>query len=224
MGLLTDWRTRRKGRRQVGLGMGPFGRRALEGLAGSYCSRCGRPISESTLFGNAITIGGGGVHCLCSSCRTGVQYKLYPEHPFNACSRTDAANQSVDRILMIGEMADLIASGHLGLTWFDIVVCLRLGVGGLQRHHRRRFSGFDRDRVRRGREQFGRLLPGSCGECGALWANEWEYARGVHLQSGARSHRWSDTECWACGFPHELQWFMRCTIEDELAELSHAHG
>jgi hypothetical protein len=217
---LRQRRTRRRGIGVSAVGLGPFPRSTLEAFRCCMCSACGVPISENTLFGNALVISAGRVEILCSRCRTGVYHALYPDHPFNASSRKSKGNNSVDRVLVIGEIAELMQEKNHGMSWLDIVLCLRGGVGGLQQiGGRRPYSGLSAECANRGRARYGRPLPGSCAECGARWANEWQMS---HNQVPAG--RESSERCWACAFPLQNTWFMRRTLAEETALLEGPQG
>lgn len=195
-------------------GIGPFTPAMCNAFVYGFCQRCGKPLPENALLGNALVIVPGQVQALCSRCRTGTDYMLYPEHPFRASPHCSEANNTVDRRVLLGELDRVVKTGYLRFSYLDLVLCLREGYGQFQRYGRKPFGGFSSDVVTSARAHFGRLLPGSCSECGALWASEWEMLR-PDARKVLDERGYSDEYCWTCHFPHDQQWFMRTTYEEE---------
>lgn len=180
------------------------------------CQRCERDISEFTLLGNALVIVPGAVEILCSRCRTGTDYPLSLDHPFNALPHK-RANDTIDRSTLVGEIAAIThGTGGTPFTVYEAVLCLRQGLGLFQRSSRRPFAGFDATTLADAKQRFGTPLPGSCAECGALWANKWAFNRNPTL---LESSKYSPGRCWACRFPTTQQWFMRTTLDTEMGLL-----
>lgn len=205
---------RRRARKAIGHGLGPFTPDCLMAFSQCRCQKCGRPIPENSLLGNALVVQYESILVLCSACRTGKECILYPEHPFRWLPRSDNANNTIERTVLIGEMDWLIAKGNLSFSGYEFLLCLRHGFAHFQKYGRNPFAGFSATVLQDAERRFGRPLPGNCGECGALWANAWELAqknRGDRL----RERQYSDIRCWACGFPHAGQWFMRTSLTEE---------
>lgn len=205
---------RHRARKVLGKGLGPFTSDCLVAFSQGRCQQCAKPIPETSLLGNALIVQDKSVLVLCSACRTGKQCVLYPEHPFCSVPRRAEANNTIDKAVLIGEMDWLIAKGDLGFSYHDFLLCLRHGYGQFQRFHRKPFAGYSATTLENAKCRFGHPLPGSCGECGALWANAWEMSRD-NKDDILRARKYSDSTCRACGFPHSDQWFMRTTLIEE---------
>ena len=211
MNFLSFLRSRIRAQFNLGRGLGPFQSPMLRAFVSCYCQRCGRSISEFTLFGNALVVLRGAVEVLCSFCRTGLEFKLYGLHPSNSLPR-DQVNRTTDRLSIIGELVTVVQSRRGNLSFYDIVLCLGGELAAFQRYGREPFEGFDYSTRDKARQRFGRPLPGNCAECGALWANEWELATNPSILQ-QRGH--NTGVCRACAFPMAGQWFMRTTYAAE---------
>ena len=209
------WRMRRKGRLIAYQGAGPFTSAFAKGFIHAVCQQCGARLPETALLGNALTVQPNEVAILCSYCRCGIKQSLYDKHPFEADGPDSPANNTVDRLAVLGEIATLTGGSNHSLSYYECLLCLRNGLGCLQRLSRHPFSGFTANRCNEAKHQYGNSLPGSCGECGALWANEWEMRRD-NIEDILRSRGYETDYCYACAFPHEQQWFLRSSPEWEM--------
>ena len=212
--MLHTFNMRRRARKIFQNGLGPFTSACLIAFSQCRCQRCAKPVPENSLFGNALVVQDASILVLCSACRIGEECVLYPAHPFRSRTRNAAANNTVDRIVVLAETDWLTAKGDLGFSYHDLLLCLRHGYGHFQEFRRKPFAGYSATIVEDAKRRFGRPLPGSCGECGALWANEWELSRD-NSEDILRDREYSDVECYACGFPHSHQWFMRTSFAEE---------
>lgn len=205
---------RRRSKRVLESGLGPFTSDCLIAFSQCRCQQCAKPISENSLLGNALVAQKECILVLCSACRTGKECVLYPKHPFRSLPRSAEDNNTIDRAIIIGEMDWLISNGDLGFSFHDFLLCLRSGYGLFQKYSRKPFSGYSAKILQDAKSSFGRPLPGSCGECGALWANVWEMSQ-KNKDEILRGRHYSMSNCWACGFPHSDQWFMRISFAEE---------
>ena len=212
--LIHNRKMRRTGKETIPLGLGPFTPASLFSFTNRLCQKCGKSIPEQTLFGNSISISSGTIEFLCIKCRTGVDNKLYSDHPVNVAEPKSETNNTIDRLVIIGEIDHLIKEGNLNFTYYDVILCLRQGFGHFQKFNRKPFSGFSKFILNEATHRFGRPLPGSCAECGALWANEWELSL-KNVDAILKHRNYSSTQCWSCGFLHSNQWFLSTTYEKE---------
>lgn len=203
----------------VAQGFGPFSSHAIAALVSGICEKCGRAINEFSLFGNSLVVAPGKIRVLCCKCRTGRQPFFGVQHPFVASPRNSLSNNTINRATIVGEVVHLLRLRTLDFSYHDYLLCLRTGFGSFQRFSRKAYAGFSRMTLEAAKDHFGRALPSSCHECGALWANAWEMSR-PNIQELLAERGYNTNHCWSCYFPHSEQWFLRIDLASELQILN----
>ncbi len=211
---------KKKFKKKTVSGFGPFPKKWTQSFISSICDSCGVHLPESTLLGNALVIEEASIRIKCAKCRIGRVHELYRDHPKNTHKKSKA-NNTIDRELIVCEIYDYMTNFNKDLTWFEIVLCLRGDIDNFQKFNRRKFQGLDKTISDSVAKRYGNPLPGSCSECGALWANEWEMNQ-KNINEILEQRRYSEEKCWACGFETKHQWFMRETIDTEIKKIENA--
>lgn len=220
----------RKAKALTRKGLGIFSPAALSSFLEGACTHCRCPISDFTLFGNALVVAPGTVSFLCAACR-----KLPEPLP-----RANVLRGSVNRAHVLLSLERFRSA--FSLKDIEVVLALRCNYGYFQSAstHARGFRVKTFDNVKDMlytsdpfykafeyeaplQHRYGCLHAiGNCGECGAWWPrsqNEIEkYQDGRKLFDGAR--RWREDACWACSCPHNAQWHLRASLEQETALLA----
>jgi len=192
------------------VGIGPFTSEYLRHLLIYKCQSCGQAIPENSVFGNSLIISHGEISLLCSQCRTGTRFGLKHNHPFNALPQ-NPKHWTVSPFQVVFEIRE-ITNGKINLSYYDIALCLRNSYGYLQKHNREAYAGFSEEHALLAKDRFGKAVPGSCGECGGLWANEYEVRMKMDV---AKERNFNGKSCPYCSFPVAKGWFIRESFESE---------
>jgi hypothetical protein len=216
MGILHNIRMRRRGLLLQCHGMGPFTPTSVQAFISGRCEQCGDRIPEITLLGNALTVMPKQIVVLCVSCR-GSSCVFHNNHAFRVDRVDSKPLRTVDRDVLLGEIATLANRSGCRFDYYDFLLCLRHGFGLFQSYGRNPYAGFSESVAAHAVRRFGRLLPGSCAECGALWANDWEMQR--DLDAILQYRGVNKLYCPACKLPNKCQWFMRAGAMTERHKL-----
>ena len=198
---------RRKADEITSIGVGPFTPQTIRALRQRECMSCGGAVYEFALTANALVVEQGQVNIYCDTCRGATVEHMYD---FNGQLDID------DAIIALNEHV-CVHSGEK-LDYFETLICMRFGYAYFQTNFPTQQAFYKKRYLKQGLP-YGQLLNiGNCGECGAFWAHP--AADGATPKpSYSDGESWDEVACWACGFPHNLQWNMRVTAEEERKRL-----
>lgn len=215
----------RKAKALTQKGIGIFSPAFITSFLQGTCTNCRSPVSDFTIFGNALVVAPGTVSLQCAACR-----KLPEPLP-----RANFLRGNVNRTHVLLSLVRF--RSEFNLKDIEIVLALRCNYGYFQSGgtHARGFRVKSFDSVKDMlyssdpfykafeyeaplQQRYGCLHAiGNCGECSAWWPRNQseieEYREGRKLFDGTR--RWREDACWACGCPHQAQWHLRASLEQE---------
>ena len=184
---------------------GPFAPEFFKALKESSCMNCGTRINELALFGNALVVEPKKVVTKCLNCREGHVETL--DRSVIKEQEQFKPDLDIDGVIFHVHQHRYSDSGEL-MEWLYVLLKLRQNYAYFQSSSNTA-EGF-RTVWEKSEYIYGHLLGiGSCGECGAVWR---DYSEGT----GKEIKGWNSEVCWSCGLPHEMQWHMRISGEEEM--------
>lgn len=202
-------------------GLGPLIPSTANSFLSGTCTECGQSVSDFTIFGNALVLNENGIFKIkCSDCRFGSELQI---------RKPQVLRGTINKNYILIDLNDRIESKST--SWIEVMIAWYVNYGILQNEKRYteaysiKFNDTAKDHLLSEdvlylafehkppiQSVFGKIeMLKSCGECGAFWSNNYKKDKIPDLIKAGK--------CLYCGIPHQFQWNMRTTFDDELKKL-----
>jgi len=202
-------------------GLGPLIPSTANSFLSGSCTECGQPVSDFTIFGNALVLNENGILKIeCSDCRLGNTLKI---------EKPQVLRGAINKNYILIDLTNRIK--RRSISWIEMMMAWYSNYGFLQDErdydeaYLIKFNNTDKDYLLSEdifysafeyehpiQSIFGKIeMLRSCGECSAFWSNNYRKNRIPELLK--------EGKCWSCRIPHQFQWNMRTTLADEIVKL-----